>query len=637
MMPTLPFQNKTLLFIASLALPILYFIPGLMNAINYLHQDQIIYFDLSKRILMVLSSFYLVSALVLATIIYYDKCRNRLSQLVCIKLVNLMGSATLLLFSMQMVLLLLIANAMCKRQGLALTHTFELLKKGLFYHRFDLSLLFLTAILFALFKKKLKRELFVNEKQTSGHFGSAAWAGMKEIQSNGLFNAQKGILSGRYQEQYLYLPLLNKLTISPLGGGKTTSSSIPALLSHDGPVFVFDVKGELWATTARYRSETLKRQIIVIDPYKVTKGKDFAEGKQPELLKEYTFNPFDWIPENREQRDRMINAFASSFVIEEGGTTAHFDDNAKILIRGYIDYMMQSLPKASRNLQTLYQLLSEHQEQAQFTFEQMSQLAGRSAAAANQISRVGSDERGSILSTSYRQIDWMSDSNIQHTLSTSNFDLSDFLKGNMDIFIVLPEDQIKEHARLVRMLISLIKTLIIQANPSELPQQKMLFLLEELAQLGYCPDVEQAIEILRARKVVVWTVFQTLNQIELYKKPDLFKGATIKQIFTNDDTKTMEWIQQLGGKSTVMTKTLSTNSGDSKQKLQIIGGSVSTGEGESVHETGVDLIPINEIREMPSNKQMIFMHGMKPIFCEKTRYFESECFKGRYDNNPLEN
>ncbi len=637
MMLTLRFQNKTLLLIVSLALPIFYFIPGLLNAINYLYHDRIIYFDLSKRILMVLSSFYLVSVLVLATFVYYDKCRNRLSQTVCIKLVNLLGSATLLLFSMQMILLLLIANAMCKRQGLSLTHTFELLKKGLFYHRFDLSLLFLTAILFALFKKKLKQELFVNEKQTSGHFGSAAWAGMKEIQSGGLFNAKKGILSGRYQDQYLYLPLLNKLTISPLGGGKTTSSSIPALLSHDGPVFVFDVKGELWATTARYRSETLKRQIIVIDPYKVTKGKDFAEGKPPELLKEYMFNPFDWIPENREQRDRMINAFASSFVIEEGGTTAHFDDNAKILIRGYIDYMMQSLPKASRNLQTLYQLLSEHQEQAQFTFEQMSQLSGRSAAAANQISRVGSDERGSILSTSYRQIDWMSDSNIQHTLSTSNFDLSDFLKGNMDIFIVLPEDQIKEHARLVRMLFSLIKTLIIQANPSELPQQKMLFLLEELAQLGYCPDVEQAIEILRARKVVVWTVFQTLNQIELYKKPDLFKGATIKQIFTNDDTKTMEWIQQLGGKSTVMTKTLSTNSGDSKQKMQIIGGSVSTGEGESVHETGIDLIPINEIREMPSNIQMIFMHGMKPIFCEKTRYFESECFKGRYDSNPLEN
>ncbi len=73
----------------------------------------------------------------------------------------------------------------------------------------------------------------------------------------------------------LYLPLCNKLTISPPGGGKTTASSIPLLLSHKGPVFVFDIRGELWAVTARYRAETLGRQVIVIDPFGVTKGKDF--------------------------------------------------------------------------------------------------------------------------------------------------------------------------------------------------------------------------------------------------------------------------------------------------------------------------------------------------------------------------
>ena len=159
----------------------------------------------------------------------------------------------------------------------------------------------------------------------------------------------------------------------------------------------------------------------------------------------------------------------------------------------------------------LYQLMSESIEDAKMTFEEMAGLQGRAGAAANQISRVGVDERGSILSTSYRQIDWMGDSNIQDTLVSSNFNLTDFLKGNMDIFVVLPEDQVKEHNRLVRMLMALLMGQIVQANPSELPKQKIVFLLEELAQLGYCPDVEQCIEVLRARGVVVWTVFQTLK------------------------------------------------------------------------------------------------------------------------------
>lgn len=437
-------------------------------------------------------------------------------------------------------------------------------------------------------------------------------------------------------DKCLYLPLLNKLTISPQGGGKTSSSSIPMLLSYNGPVFVFDVKGELWATTVRYRALVLKRKVVVLDPYGVTRGVDFIKGKPPELLNEFYLNPFDWIPEDQGKRDRMINAFAASFIINEGGSAIHFDENAAILIRGYIDYMMRELSPESRTLATLYDLMCEGSEQAKLTFAQMANLPGRAAAAANQISRVGADERGSILSTSYRQIDWMSDSNIQRLLSHSNFDLRDFLKGNMDIYVVLPEDQVKEHNRLVRMILSLLKSLISEANPSELPLEKMLFILEELAQLGYMPDVENCIEVLRAKKVVVWAVFQTLSQIKLFKKPDLFKGAMIKQIFTNDDTDTMQWIQQLAAKKTVVTKTLSINKGDSKQKMQVFGGTTSHGEGESVQETGVDLIPTNQIRELPKDEQFVFYQGHRPIHCKKVRYFEHPDFEGKYDENPLE-
>lgn len=97
-----------------------------------------------------------------------------------------------------------------------------------------------------------------------------------------------------------------------------------------------------------------------------------------------------------------------------------------------------------------------------------------SNAAANQINRVGMDERGSILSTSYRQMDWMRDSNIQATLAKSNFDLIQFLARNMDIFVVLPEDQVKEHHRLVRMPMALLMSQIVKANPSKLPKQKII-------------------------------------------------------------------------------------------------------------------------------------------------------------------
>jgi type IV secretory pathway TraG/TraD family ATPase VirD4 len=499
---------------------------------------------------------------------------------------------------------------------------------------FGLLALFLSIFRTAIQKKRIHVQ--GNRSETTGQFGSADWATSKEFKALHAYDSKQGIFIGMDDHKKpLYLPLVNKLTLSPPGGGKTTASSIPVLLSHSGPIFVFDIRGELWAVTARYRAETLRRQVVVIDPFGVTQGVDFKKGKSEDLLKTHTFNPFDWIPEDQKARDRILNALAAAFVINDGGVAKHFDENAKILIRGYLDYIM-TMPPDERGLMLLYQWMSENCEAANTTFEQMAQQGGRASAAANQISRVGSDERGSILSTSYRQIDWLGDSNLQALFSKSTFDLRAFLKGNMDIFVILPEDQVKEHNRLVRLLIALLMGLIVQAHPSELPQQKILFLLEELAQLGYCPDVEQCIEVLRARGIVVWTVFQTLSQIELFKKPDLFKGVPLKQIFTNDDVKTMAWIQALAGKKTILTKTWSSNRGHSLQKMQAFGGSVSKGEGESIHETGVDLIPLNEIRELPTNEQWVFLQGTKPIRCKKVRYFEHTGFKGRYDPNPLE-
>jgi type IV secretion system protein VirD4 len=187
------------------------------------------------------------------------------------------------------------------------------------------------------------------------------------------------------------------------------------------------------------------------------------------------------------------------------------------------------------------------------------------------------------------------------------------------------------------MIMALLMGLLVSANPSDLPKEKMLFLLDEIAQIGASPDVEQCIEVMRSRGVIIWTVFQTLKQIEMYSKPDLFLSVPLKQVFTNDDIHTMEWIQKLGGKKTVMTKTLSTNKGDSHQKMQWFGGTASSGEGESIHETGVDLIQINDIREMPKDQQLVFLQGFKPIRCKKIRYFEQPDFKDRFDENPLEN
>jgi type IV secretion system protein VirD4 len=302
-----------------------------------------------------------------------------------------------------------------------------------------------------------------------------------------------------------------------------------------------------------------------------------------------------------------------------------------------MDFMMKTSEKESRTLVGLYHLMCEEKEEADKTFKLMKEACGHAAAAANQVLRVGSQERGSILSTAYRQIDWIGDSNIQKLLKGNNFNFRSFLKGNMDIYVILPNEQVKDKSRLVRMLLALIKAITTQALPSELPQDKILFLLDELAQFGYCEDVEQFIEVMRSYRTVIWSVFQSMSQIQkVYKKPDLFLGMPIKQFFTLDDLDTLRWIQALGGKTTIKTKSLSTSHSDSHQKLQVYRGNISNSESENVQETGIDLIKLNEIRELPFDDQIIFWAGNKPIRCKKLVYHQHPYFKGRFDENPFE-
>ena len=71
---------------------------------------------------------------------------------------------------------------------------------------------------------------------------------------------------------------------APTGAGKTVGFAVPTLLSHRGSTVTLDVKGELFAVTARHRREGLGQRVRRIDPFGVA-------GPLPAD----SFNPLDTI------------------------------------------------------------------------------------------------------------------------------------------------------------------------------------------------------------------------------------------------------------------------------------------------------------------------------------------------------
>ncbi len=472
--------------------------------------------------------------------------------------------------------------------------------------------------------------------QTSKSFGSAEMASKDYLRAHGFYREEGSLLGKDEKGDFLRYELCNRTIISSTGGGKSAGLIIPALLTENRPVIVHDIKGELWAVTAKHRAEKFNRKIIAIDPFGILKNPGFKQGKSKKLCKTFTINPLDYIPTDERFRDRAITTLGKSLVVPELNSHAHWEENAKILLGGLIEYILQH--HEEKTLLTLHDLITQNLEDMEALLKAMHVLEDcpRARAAAGQILKVASEERGSIYSTTYRQVQWLVDSNLRNTFEKSNFDLKEFLKGDMDIYVVIPADQVKSQSRVIRMIFSTITSMLIQTPPSQLPKTKILSIFDELGQLGYNDDVEWSLEVTRGYGVVNWCVFQDVDQIELYQKPNLFKNAKVKQFFEIDDPKTMEWIQTLGGKRTILTENISENSGISTNSNQLFNKNNSRGEGRSTHETAADLIHTNEIRELNSDEQFVFVRGYRAIKCKKTYYFKEPYFKGMAEGSPLE-
>ena len=98
-----------------------------------------------------------------------------------------------------------------------------------------------------------------------------------------------------------------------------------------------------------------------------------------------------------------------------------------------------------------------------------------------------------------------------------------------------------------------------QTDREKLSSKKYLFLLDELGQFGYNEELENYLEILRARNCVFWSVFQTYSQIKLYQKPDLFINSKMLQLFSCSDPNIMLLIQKLGGAKSIVIDTRGDN------------------------------------------------------------------------------
>lgn len=339
------------------------------------------------------------------------------------------------------------------------------------------------------------------------------------------------------------------VTIAQSRSGKSTTVIWPNLVRYPYPdsVFVLDPKGEHAERTASHRAGQ-GHQVIVLDPFGETSG-----------LQTHGFNPLKEIDPSSPSAKEALGAIADACIIHEstGDTGQHFDKLQRAMIIGVIAHLLTKEPPERHNLPTVYDFFMALTDPAQIGsfLDAMSKndaCGGAPKEAISLYNMAGSKgEKGGIFTTTVSNLSWVASSGMREHLMRSDFKLSDLRTKKTSLYVVLNFDamQAQKQGRYMRMLINMaFDACRTTSLPSDRRDRRTLFILDEVAQLGPMPSIENAYRTLAGSHIKIWSFFQNYGALEKnYASPSDLMGNATKQFFGCGDPETAEQIQNYLG------------------------------------------------------------------------------------------
>lgn len=483
-------------------------------------------------------------------------------------------------------------------------------------------LLLPTTILYGFFRTSRlgKRLIKSSFDERDGRLGSAQWSSGDLAAKRGHFGPD-GVALGLYSTAKdvarRFRHVGHVLTIAPTRSGKGIGAIIPALLEYPGSVICLDVKGENYAVTSRRRRE-LGQEVCLVDPFGLTGGQVAR------------FNWLDYI--NPASPDCVADAatLADLVVVRNSeNSDPYWDDAAANLLQGLILFAA-TLPEEQRSMGTVRALLTLPEDEFALVLAEMSastEAFAVIARAANTFMSKAAKDRSGVLSSALRHTAFLDDPRIAHALAASDFKLSDLKAKAMTVYLVMPPDRLRTYRAFVRGFFGLALSAITRTQTQ--PPHKVLFLLDEFAQLGHMTQIEDGISLVSGYGAAFWLFVQDLSQLKgVYKKWQTFLANSARQYFGTTDYDTAKYISDSLGKETITFRTTSssTNTGFGAK-----GGSTSTSE----HVQARDLLTPDEVMRMSPENPIVFVPAEPPYYLRRLNYLTDPGCAGQFDANPF--
>ena len=394
------------------------------------------------------------------------------------------------------------------------------------------------------------------------------------------------------------------LVFAGSGGFKTTSVTVPTALKWAGSLVALDPSNEVAPMVVEHRRKA-GRDVFILDP------RDPSTG----------FNVLDWIGRFGGTKEEDVVAVANWVVTDTGRQASIRDDffraSALQLITALIADVCLSghTEKENQHLRQMRANLSEPEPKLRERLQRIYDNSDSEFVKENVAPFIAMTPEtfSGVYANAVKETHWLSYPSYAALVSGSSFATDDLANGKTDVFVNLDLKTLEAHPGLARTIIGALANAIYNRN-GDVPG-RTLFLLDEVARLGYLRILETARDAGRKYGISLVLLFQSIGQMrEAYGGRDAtskwFESASWVSFAAINDPDTADYISRRCGNTTVEVDQLS-------RSTQMSGSSRT----RSKHLTARPLILPDEVLRMRGDEQIIFTAGNAPLRCGRAIWF----------------
>ncbi|MER8406497.1 type IV secretory system conjugative DNA transfer family protein [Mesorhizobium sp. M1307] len=422
------------------------------------------------------------------------------------------------------------------------------------------------------------------------------------------------------------------LVFAGSGAYKTVSVCVPTLLTWRGSIVTLDPSSELAPMLTGART-AMGRRVISIDPMKGTGA----------------FNALDWLAKDSPLFDGDIRSVVDWICGEKHTATrdaphgtsgkAFFEGRGKAIVETLLSDIVfdKNLSDDKRNLVTLAQRLAlpeaKMRDELARIFEHSSSHRARHLA--GQLMGLVAETFSGVYGNMSEQTEWLANPAYAKLLSGNSFRTADLVSGKLDLFINIPMKVLESTPALARVVVGSLLNAVYEAD-GVLPGGRVVFLLDEVARLGYMTSLARARDAGRKYGITLVMLYQSEGQLREQwgdgGKSAWFESASWRSYAAISSLDQARAVSEALGEHGVVLSSETKNRGKSAKPLEI--GTASTGASEQRSERGRRLATVSEIlADARADEQFVFVQGRQPLRCGRAIYFRRPEMVARVERN----